>query len=113
MREMISEFQLRGLEKLLNSGVIQDIYPMVDNIRLSIPEDTNPNYKGLNNLNIDIILNDPTFNKANMYQREFDPHYLVDYHIRKLYFPYFNIEKVITNFIVWGPDGKIIDSYKY
>ncbi len=79
---MISEFQLRGLEKLLNSGVIQDIYPMVDNIRLSIPEDTNPNYKGLNNLNIDIILNDPTFNEANMYMKELDPHYLVDYHIR-------------------------------
>jgi hypothetical protein len=112
MREMISEFQLRGLEKLLNSGVIQDIYPMVDNIHLSIPEDTNPNYRGINNLNIDIILNDPTFNEANMYMRELDPHYLVDYHIRN-YMPYFNIDKVITNFIVWGPDGNIIHSYKH
>ena len=97
---MISEFQLKGLEKLLNSGVIQDIYPMVDNIRLSIPEDTNPNYRGINNLNVDIILNDPTFNDANMYMREFDPHYLVAYHIKN-YMPYFNIDKLISNFIVW------------
>lgn len=109
---MIKDFQLRGLEKLLNSGVIQDIYPMVDNIKLHVSEDSNPNYRGINNLEVDIFLNDPTFNKSNMYMRELDPHYLVDYHIRH-YMPYFNIDKVVTNFIVWGPDGSIIDSYKH
>jgi hypothetical protein len=112
MREMIKDFQIKGLEKLLNSGVIQDIYPMVDNIKLHTSEHSNPNYRGIDNLEVDIFLNDPTFNKANMYMREFDPHYLVEYHIRH-YMPYFNIEKVIINFIVWGPDGNIIDSFKH
>ncbi len=109
---MIKDFQIKGLEKLLNSGVIQDIYPMVDNIKLHTSEHSNPTYRGIDNLEVDIFLNDPTFNKANMYMREFDPHYLVEYHI-KHYMPYFNIEKVIMNFIVWGPDGNIIDSFKH
>ena len=43
MREMIKDFQIKGLEKLLNSGVIQDIYPMVDNIKLHTSEHSNPN----------------------------------------------------------------------
>jgi hypothetical protein len=40
----------------------------------------------------------------------FDPYYLVDYHLKK-YLPYFNIEKVIPEFIVWGPKGDVVYSY--
>ena len=59
---------------------------------------------------LNIFLNDPTITKENMYEKDFDPHYLVDYHIKR-YLPYFNIDKVILKFIVWGPDGNIITSY--
>jgi hypothetical protein len=46
-----------------------------------------------------------------MYDKELDPHYLVDYHIKQ-YLPYFNIEKSISSFIVWDLDGNIIYSFK-
>jgi hypothetical protein len=42
-----------------------------------------------------------------MYDANFDPHYLIDFHLKK-YLPYFNIDKVRFDFIVWGPDGDII-----
>jgi hypothetical protein len=46
-----------------------------------------------------------------MYDRELDPHYLVEYHI-KSYFPYFNLNNIIIDYIVWGPDGNIVYSWK-
>ena len=49
--------------------------------------------------------------KENMYDKDFDPHYLVEYHIKK-YFPYFDIDKMVLNFIVWGPDENIIYSWE-
>jgi hypothetical protein len=45
-----------------------------------------------------------------MYDMELDPHYLVEYHLKN-YFPYFNMDKVVVDFIVWGPDGNIIYSW--
>ncbi len=46
-----------------------------------------------------------------MYDKEFDPHYLVEHHI-KSYFPYFDLKNIAMDFIVWGPDGDIVYSWK-
>jgi hypothetical protein len=63
-------------------------------------------------LDVDIFLNDPTITEKNMYDNDFDPHYLVEYHIKN-YARYLGIEnKFVINFIVWGPDGDIISSWK-
>lgn len=106
---MISDFQIKGLEKLVNSSAIKDIYPMVDRIDIRYDGDLyNP--RGWGGLEIDIFVNDPTITEENMYEKEFDPHYLVEYHIKQ-YFPYFNIDKLILSFIVWNPDGDIIFSW--
>jgi hypothetical protein len=45
-----------------------------------------------------------------MYDMELDPHYLVEKYLKE-YFPYFDIDKVVINFIVWGPEGDIIHSW--
>jgi len=36
---------------------------------------------------------------------------LIDHHLKK-YFPYFNIDNVIVDFIVWGTEGEIVHSWK-
>ena len=103
---MIKEFQIKGLEKLVNSSSIKDIYPMIDHIDIRYNGHLyNP--RGWGGLEIDIFVNDPTIIEKNMYDKGFDPHYLVDYHIKK-YFPYFNINKPIMSFVVLNPDGEII-----
>lgn len=107
---MIKEFQVKGLEKLVNSGVIKDIYPMVDHIDIRYNGDKYAE-RGWGGFEIDIFVNDPTMTKENMYDKDFDPHYLVEYHIKK-YFPYFDIDKMVLNFIVWGPDENIIYSWE-
>jgi hypothetical protein len=107
---MIENFQIRGLEKIANSGMIKEIYPMVDHIEIS-HEDTGASGFGidLDQINVDIHLNDGNINRENMYDANFDPHYLIDFHLKN-YLPYFDIDKVRFDFIVWGPDGDIIYS---
>jgi hypothetical protein len=109
---MIENFQIKGLEKLANSGIIKDIYPMVDHIEIKY-EDTGASGFGIDfdQIDVDIHLNDQDITKDNMYDAEFDPHYLIDYYLKK-YFPYFNIDKVRIDFIVWNPDGDVIYSWK-
>jgi hypothetical protein len=105
---MIEDFQIKGLEKIANSGMIKEIYPMVDHIEISY-EDTGASGFGidLDQINVDIHLNDGNINRENMYDANFDPHYLIDFHLKN-YLPYFDIDKVRFDFIVWGPDGDII-----
>jgi hypothetical protein len=46
-----------------------------------------------------------------MYDMELDPHYLIDHYLKE-YYPYFNINNTIVDFIVWGTDGDVIYSWK-
>jgi hypothetical protein len=106
---MIEDFQIKGLEKLANSGIIKNIYPMVD--RIEIQNGNIVTQRGNTLLNIDIFLNDESITSENMYEMELDPHYLIDKHLKQ-YFPYFDVDKIVTDFIVWGPEGNIIHSWK-
>jgi len=109
---MIKDYQIKGLEKLANSGIIKKIYPMVDHIKIHTNKDKQFNHHWApDTIDVDIFLNDPTINNHNMYDMELDPHYLIDHHLKN-YFPYFNIDNIIIDFIVWGPDGNIVTSWK-
>ena len=81
---------------------------MVDHIK--IRDDDYETERGNKRISVDIFLNDENITKDNMYDMELDPHYLVEYHLKN-YFPYFNMDKVVVDFIVWGPDGNIIYSW--
>lgn len=109
---MVKEFQVKGLEKLVNSSAIMDIYPMVDRIDFVYDDDKQNKWRRHNHIDVNIFLNDSSITNENMYKKEFDPHYLVEHHI-KGYFPYFNIKDVVLDFIVWGPDGDIVTSWKH
>jgi hypothetical protein len=106
---MISDFQIKGLEKLANSGIIKNIYPMVDHVEIRNGDIVT--LRGNTLLNVDIFLNDENITSKNMYDMELDPHYLIDKYLKE-YLPYFDMDKIVFDFIVWGTDGNIIHSWK-
>jgi hypothetical protein len=110
---MLKDFQIKGLEKIVNSSAIMDIYPMVDHIEIR-HEDTGASGFGmdLDRIDVDIFLNDSNITSDNMYDMELDPHYLIEKYLKQ-YFPYFDIRDVIIDFIVWSPDGEVIHSWNH
>lgn len=105
---MITDAQIKGLEKLLNSDVIKNIYPVIGKIEVynsenhfDILEDT---------LDLNIYLNDPDANKNNLWDKfNFDEYYLVDHHVRKL-LPYLGIDnnKTSIRFSVYDTNFNMI-----
>ena len=111
------EYQIRGLEKLANSSSIMDIYPMVEKIEISRPDDQpflDGNGKSRELWNIDIFLNDPKIvDGKTMYQNEMDAIYLVDYHLVQL-LPYMGIDQKtlpLMDILVWDVDGNVVYSW--
>lgn len=70
-----------ALTKLLSSDIITKTYPMVEKIEALY---TISDRTGVESIDLYVHLNDPSIKSSNMYEKEFDPHYLVDYHIRGL-----------------------------
>lgn len=110
---MIDNYQIKGLEKLANSGIIKEIYPMIDHIEIDLNQEKQFRHQSWapKTLDVNIFVNDPEMTSLNMYDMELDPHYLVDKYLKE-YFPYFNIDNVIVDFDVWGADGKILYTWK-
>jgi len=100
---------IKGLQKLVNSDIIKNIYPMIDHIVVGIYDQTfSFSYRNDKVLEFKIYLNDPEITEENMYVKGFDPHYLVEYHIKKL-LPYLSLEDITNlSFIVYGTDGESI-----
>jgi hypothetical protein len=71
------EFVKSGLEKLLNSSFIKDVYPMVDSITI---DELNEND---GTLKYTIKLNTSSIMYNTMYDNGFDPHYLNDHHVKE------------------------------
>lgn len=105
------EGQLKGLKKLVNSELIKDIYPMVKHIDISVYTSRFVLSDKNKRLDFDIHLNDPRITEENMYDKGFDPHYLVDYHIKRL-LPYLGFENILSlSFAVFSPTGELISHY--
>ena len=81
---MLKDFQIKGLEKIVNSSAIMDIYPMVDHIEIR-HEDTGASGFGmdLDRIDVDIFLNDSNITSDNMYDMELDPHYLIEKYLKQ------------------------------
>lgn len=108
---MIDKGQIKGLEKLVNSGIIKNIYPVIGNINVNYYERKH-SWMINNYLIFDIYLNDPKANEENLWDEfKLDQHYLIDHHIRKL-LPYIGIdnEKTGIRYRIYDTDFNIIDS---
>ena len=106
---MIENTQIKGLEKLLNSDVIKNIYPIVD--RIEVHNSENPVIGVLENtLHLNIYLNEPIENGDDLWDEfNFDEHWMVDHHIRKL-LPYlgFDNDKTSIRFSVYDTNMDMI-----
>ena len=101
----MEEKLVKGFEKLINSDMVKNIYPMIDHIDI-ISVEEHPLYVGYI-MSIKIYLNDPSIDEDNMYELNFDPHYLAEYYIKK-YSKYFGLDLVNVTFAVYGPDNNLI-----
>ena len=100
---MVPDFKIEWLNKMANSKPVKIIYPMIDHIKIS----QIPNYIWV----AQIYLNDDTIDENNMYYKGLDPHYLVDFHLKKLK-DYLNIkDNKKFGFVVFNTDGKNINDY--
>ena len=107
----ISKGEILGLKKLVNSNIIKKIYPMIDHIDVNVYTSRSVISDKYQWLGFDIHLNDPEITEENMWDKGFDPHYLVDYHIRKL-LPYLSLENILSlSFHVFSPTGELISHY--
>lgn len=100
-----NQYIVNALHKLLNSGIIKDIYPMVTDIEIS---DFNLE-DGI--LNLIIFVDTPNMTYNTMYDYDFDPFYLVDYHVERL-LPYIGIKIPYVSFDVYRTDGKYVAGYE-
>jgi hypothetical protein len=107
---MSLEFYKSAFEKIINSGIIQNIYPMVDHVdvkyfrwNLNGPK---PGYL----INLDIVVDSPDMTEDNMYDLDFDPHYLVDKYIRD-FAKYLSINIFSIFFTVHNLEGDLIHEW--
>jgi hypothetical protein len=92
---MIENTQIKGLEKLLNSDVIKNIYPIVGEIE--VHNSDNPFDVLENTLHLNIYLNEPIEHGDDLWNNhQFDEHWMVDHHVRRL-LPYLGIDNDKTS----------------
>ena len=90
-----------AIEKLTSSKLIKQIYPMLDSIEVL---DLSDNKK---DMTIKIVVNDEDMVYDNMYEKEFDPHYLVDFHMNKI-LKYLGLKIPDISFDVYTTSGKFV-----
>jgi hypothetical protein len=95
------DFIKSGLERLLNSSFIKDIYPMVDHIVVDKID--------LDNfiLVYTVFLNISDINYNTMYDNGFDPHYLNDHHVKEA-LTFFSLKLPFRSFDVYKKNGNYL-----
>ena len=102
--------KIKLLSKMVNSEIIKNIYPAVDHIVIGLYKNPFHVYaKNADVLEFEIYLNNPDIvDEDSMYENYVDPHYMVDYHIKKL-LSYVGLEDIeALSFVVYGADGEQI-----
>lgn len=97
---MVPEYKLDWFNKMANSKPIKTIYPMIDHIKINKV----PNYIWV----VQVYLNDETIDGNNIYSKGLDPHYLVDFHLKKLK-NYLSIKDNLKfGFVIFDSNGENI-----
>jgi len=100
-----NQYIINALHKLMNSSLTKEIYPMLESVditSLDLEKKT---------MSLDIKVNTLDMDYDNMYDFDFDPHYLVDYHIKRL-LPYIGVEIPYISWDVITTDGKYVTGYE-
>ena len=96
----------KGLSKLLSSDAIMKNFPMIDRVDAYVLDDVGMVY-------FRVFLNDDTITQKNMYEKGYDPHYLVDKYFYQL-MKYFDIPQNFRYQIITVlPTGENIHNYTH
>ena len=107
---MIDINQRKSLQKLINSDIIKNIYPVIGNIDVHYFEREHGTIRDY--LIFDIYLNNSKANRSNMWDEfQLDEHYLINHHIKKL-LPYIGLgdEKIGFRYRIYDTDFNMIAS---
>jgi len=102
----MSNYKIDALTKILNSSLITNIYPMVKDVKVDIID--REELSAYIHLTI-FVDDDITYH--NMYEKEFDPHYMVDYHIKNI-LPYFSLTDINVEWDVYTTSGRYVTGIK-
>lgn len=95
-------YKIPALTKILNSSLITDVYPMVKEVNVN----KIGNSKGSNYLSLTILVDD-YITYDNMYQNEFDPHYMIGFHVEKI-LPYVSINVTNIEWDIYATSGRYV-----
>ena len=94
--------------KLINSDIIKNVYPMVDHI--DIVEFKKLPQLSIYDLSVNIFVDDLDMTVENMYDSNFDPHWLTDHYLKNIA-KYIGLSIRIVRFKVYDNYGRLITSW--
>ena len=107
---MINEPMLKLLNKISNSSLLKGVYPMVDRVEIKYYGEGRRYGRPHDNYKVAVYLNDDSITEKNMYDKEFDPYYLLSHYIEGEFLKYLGISRYKNQFYieVYSPDGSIV-----
>ena len=92
--------------KLINSDIIKNVYPMVDHIDI-VEFKKLPNLSTIYDLSVNIFVDDIDMTIENMYDSNFDPHWLTDHYLKNIA-KYLGLSIRIIRFNLYDTNGRLI-----
>ena len=92
--------------KLINSDIIKKVYPMVDHIDI-VEFRKLPNLSTIYDLSVNIFVDDIDMTIENMYDSNFDPHWLTDHYLKNIA-KYLGLSIRIIRFNLYDTNGRLI-----
>ena len=91
--------------KLINSDIIKNVYPMVDHI--DIVEFKKLPQLSIYDLSVNIFVDDLDMTVENMYDSNFDPHWLTDHYLKNIA-KYIGLSIRFIRFNLYDTNGRLI-----
>ena len=109
---MLSNQELKALNRITNSSLLKYIYPMVDSVDISYIGEGTIRGTLVYKYKVAVYLNDDSITTKNMYDKKFDPFFLLFHYIGGEFLYYLGIPQGNNQFYieVYSPDGSIVMS---
>jgi hypothetical protein len=107
---MLSNQELRALNRIANSSLLKGIYPMVDSMDISYTGEGKIRGTQVYKYKVAVYLNDDSITTENMYDKKFDPFFLLFHYISGEFLYYLGIPQGNNQFYieVYSSDGSLV-----
>jgi hypothetical protein len=94
--------------KLINSDIIKKVYPIINHI--DIVELRKLHLLDIYDLSVNIFVDDVDMTVENMYDSNFDPHWLTDHYLKNIA-KYLGLSIRIIRFNLYDTNGRLIKTF--